>query len=220
MTERWILDREIPKRVLGIHCSISSFSPFIQRAEELCLNAGVVAARLGDQGRPFAVVAKELQATASDLELRIGSAIDLYQDLAELTAQWATAEKKRQALARTRSLSPSDELAAILETRIRSEDGSIAEFSRKTADEVITLASWRASSAVGCLRTRQGTTGSAERGASTSNSSAPNTAPSSGAGTRHASSTGSRRSRWGPAFPTETRERVQREGPVKKGAGS
>jgi len=114
------LSREIDRIITGIH-------DINDRTSLLALNASIIAAQAGEQGRPFAVVASEMRALAKET----GRSADIVEELTEqiqsatqAAAKDFTATRKRVAQGLKSGSATQDQLGVILDLAQQAENGA------------------------------------------------------------------------------------------------
>ncbi|MCB9832958.1 MAG: hypothetical protein H6807_10815 [Planctomycetes bacterium] len=88
-------------RVLGLHLAFERMLPFVTEAKRISVNAQVVAARLGEQGKPYAAVVVELGETASMLEDLIGQVASSFRLFVRSVADMGQQELRLHSYQRT-----------------------------------------------------------------------------------------------------------------------
>ncbi len=92
------LSRQIRAGAVALHRTFAPIHTLLAQVERLALNASVACGRLGGRGRSFATVARDLHATAHELELRIGEVDEVFAGLARDVANWSETERRLRLL--------------------------------------------------------------------------------------------------------------------------
>lgn len=88
----------VREQVLDIHRSFAPLRKVLGEVGLLALNASVACARLGQAGRTFATVARDLHSTSVDLSNRIDDVEGAFHEAARLVVRWTLAEQRAEAL--------------------------------------------------------------------------------------------------------------------------
>lgn len=88
----------VREQVLDIHRSFAPLRKILGEVGLLALNASVACARLGQAGRTFATVARDLHSTSVDLSSRIDDVEGAFHTAARLVVQWTLAEQRSESL--------------------------------------------------------------------------------------------------------------------------
>ena len=86
----------VREEVLDIHRSFAPLRTVLGEVGLLALNASVACARLGQAGRTFATVARDLHSTSLDLSSRIDDVEGAFHEAARLVVVWTLAESQAE----------------------------------------------------------------------------------------------------------------------------
>jgi hypothetical protein len=92
----------VRREAIGIHLAFANMHPLIRRTRHLSLNALLASARLAEEGRPFGIVAQELNTVGGDLEGLIDEIERMFRQLVLSIAHWGKSELNVSYLERSR----------------------------------------------------------------------------------------------------------------------
>jgi len=81
-------------KLFSIQTDFSKVKPLVQSSKNLALNAELNAARLGQAGNAFGVVARELGGIMKNLDQVVGEQQGIFRDISRITAEWMKAEQR------------------------------------------------------------------------------------------------------------------------------
>ena len=81
-------------KLFSIQTDFSKVKPLVQSSKNLALNAELNAARLGQAGNAFGVVARELGGIMKNLDQLVGEQQGIFRDISRITAEWMKAEQR------------------------------------------------------------------------------------------------------------------------------